>query len=337
MTFLDPWIGIPTPDNDGDLRARSRGLFWYAVDSMGCPHILIPISKETPPSHLFTTRGVTAEIAALDPKGGPRGKWIDITCNDPTNRDAFKLLSLDLNDAIPNLKSSPQDAVINILERWRWFWSSKPDPKPLSGREALGLFAELWFLRHWINEPASVCWWRGPLDDRHDFVHPDLSIEVKATKVRGDSETTHIISNIDQLDNPSTGSLMVFSLTVSPDTLAKYSLTSLVDDIDSWMLDTAYSQMWRERLHQAGWSPIHANRYRDNYRIIQQCLYQVDDDFPRIVRSSFVGGNLPTGVTELTYSINPTYAVKTHLLASEPNRAQELLSPMRDPALYESK
>ena len=335
-TYHDPWLGIAKPTTN-QLSARGSKSVWYAIDDIGCPHLLISVSLIETNQRLFTTRGLTAEITELDPEGGPRGKWIDIACFDPTNREAFALLAKDIVNAITSSTDPARDVVVSILERWRWFWTIKPETQPLSNSEASGLLAELWFFRYWLNYPAAVRWWRGPLGDKHDFVHPDTSIEVKAAQARGDNEVAHIISHIDQLDKPSTGSLMLFSLTVSPDTLSMYSLASLVDEIDNWMLNTTYIQIWRERLHQAGWSPIHANKYRDTYRIVQQCLYRVDDHFPRIVRSSFVGGDLPIGVTELTYSINPTHAVRTHLLASEPNRAQELLSPMRDPALYESK
>lgn len=332
ITYHDPWQGIAKPITN-QLSARGSELVWYAVDDVGCPHLLISVSRIESSQQLFSTRGLTAKITELDPEGGPRGKWIDIACLDPTNREPFALLAKDIVCAIEGLTEPARDLVVSILERWRWFWTSKPDIKPLSNNEAIGLLAELWFFRYWLSSPATVRWWRGPLGDRHDFVHPDISIEVKATQIRGDSEATHIISHIDQLDNPSTGSLMLFSLAVSPDTLSTYSLTSLVDEIDSWMLDTAYIQIWRERIHQAGWSPVHANKYRDTYRIVQQCLYRIDEDFPRIIRSSFVGGDLPVGVTELTYTINPAYVARTHQVSSEPSQVQELLFPMRNPAL----
>lgn len=326
MKDINPWEGITKPLK-GQLSAQGKEIIWYAIDDLGCPHLLISVSPVEPTVHLFNTRGVTAEITELDPEGGPRGKWIDITCVDPTTRDTFALLTRDITDAITKADDPPHTIVVNILERWRWFWSSKPNVKPLSHHEALGLLAELWFFRYWLDSPAAVQCWRGPLGDRHDFVHPDMSIEVKATTVHGEGDITHIITHIDQLDKPSKGILMLFSLALSPDTLAKPSLASIVDVVDNWMLDTSYTQIWRKRLHQAGWSPAHASQYRDTYRIVQEGLYQVDNGFPRIVRSAFINNDLPVGVSGLTYTINTT-AASTHLLASKPAQAQKLLAPM---------
>ena len=329
--FSDPWVGITKPKIGDVLKARRRGPIWYAIDHLECPHILIPTTDtDDAKSQLFVTRGITAEIAELDPEGGPRRNWIDIICLDTSARDKFAMLSKDIADALIQSTGSPRDTVVNILERWRWFWSSRTDAKHLSNDEALGLFAELWFLYYWINEPIAVRWWRGPLGDRHDFVHPSISIEVKAATVSGESDASHIITSIDQLDDPEKGSLVLFSLALSPDTLATNSLTSLVDCLDKWMLNTPYSQMWRKRLHQAGWSPVHANQYQKTYRIIQEVFYRIDRDFPRIVRSKFIDGDLPTGVTDLTYIITPAYVDNTHQIATNPSQAQEILAPLRE-------
>lgn len=326
---IDPWTGITTPMK-GHLTARLRGSLWYAIDSIGCPHILIPAKVDDPVSQLFVTKGVQAEISELDPEGGPRGKWIDITCVDPTNRNAFTLLAKDITDSLEQVIGSPSDIILNILEKWRWFWSSSIDSKPLSEKAALGLFAELWFLYYWIGEQSAVRWWLGSLGDRHDFVHPSISIEVKSSIVSGDSDASHIITHIDQLDFPRKGSLMLFSLALSPDTLATHSLTDLVNRLDEWMLKTPYLQIWRKRLHQAGWSPTHAQQYQKTYRVIKENLYRVDEQFPRIVRSIFVDGDLPIGVTNLTYTVTPAFVDNTHQLASEPSQAIEILAPIRD-------
>ena len=324
----DPWKDITKPQA-GHLTARRGGSIWYAMDDVGCPHILIPIGRDQPTSQLFATRGLTAEVAELAPEGGPRGNWIDVACVDPTTRDSFTLLANEIAEEIRNIQGVPRDTVVNVLERWRWFWSSRTDPKPLSAKAALGLFAELWFLRYWIGQQTAVRWWRGPLGDRHDFVHPDISVEVKAATVSGDSNATHHITHIDQLGDPGTGSLMFFSLAVSLDTLAMYSLTWLVDNVDLWMQNTAYSQLWRGRLLHAGWNPSYADRYLDTYRIVHEDLYRVDEDFPRIIRSALVAGDLPDGVSDLKYSVAPGFVASTHRVASEPDAARDVLAPMR--------
>lgn len=330
IASADPWKGIQK-SKAGHLTARQGGLVWYALDDIGCPHLLIPAGDGASVAELFATRGVTAEIAELDLNHGLRGKWIDVVCVDPATRGPFALLASDIVEGLGRSEGPPHDAVIDVLERWRWFWSSRPNLKPLSDKAALGLFAELWFLRFWIRSPAAVRWWRGPLGDRHDFVHPSISIEVKATTVIGDGAVTHNITHIDQLADPGSGNLMLFSFAATLDELATYSLTALIDDMDSWMRDTAYSQLWRKRLHQAGWSPAHADGYIHTYRVVQERLYRVDQGFPRIVRRSFVGGNPPGGVSDITYRVIPGFVEMTHTIAAEASSAWNILRPLCGP------
>lgn len=322
MSTTDPWDILVTPTERGSLTATpdaATGAIWYALDRDGRRHLLVELPTTEPKANLFATRGVTAIIDQLGPTDGTPGCWIDIACTDPTINDTFTVLAGQLATSL-RTAIDRRATVVATLDRWRWFWSNRPGP--LTGEEALGLFAELWFLHRWLTFPTAVRWWRGPLHDRHDFVHPDVSVEVKATGTRTDGPATHRITHLDQLDDPETGRLYLFSLIAVEDQLATNSLASLVDHLTSIAAGTPEETTWAERLDAARWHPAHTDRYRTPLRVLAEELYVVDDAFPRLTRRTFPGNRTPSGVTDVTYSVDLAVAVATHRISTSPPTTQ---------------
>ena len=327
MTHADPWDRLERAV-PGTLRATpssSNALVWYARDEYGRYHLLIQVDESEPEQELMATKGLTARTTEFSPEGGPPGLWIDVVCADSANNEAFtKLCAEIVASAKSGVGGERREAVMMILQRWRWFWS---DPaSSLSDAAALGLFGELWFLRHWIPVRSAVRWWRGPLGDRHDFVHPQVSVEIKTASERSDGPPRHRITHIDQLGDPETGKLLLFSLVVVPDRLAADSLGSLVDELDTIMRDTPVERLWRDRLSKAGWRSARADRYREPFRILSEALYVVDDAFPRILRRTFPNGEPPRGVDDIGYSIDLSVVADTHRIATSP--PAEVLGPL---------
>jgi hypothetical protein len=54
----------------------------------------------------------------------------------------------------------------------------------------------------------------------------------------------------------------------------------------------------------AGYSPIHDEEYlKFRFRIVDEKLYDVTDEFPRLINESFING-VPSGVGTIEYFIN---------------------------------
>lgn len=326
MSRSDPWAPIAKPAR-GTFNARpdaGSDKIWFALDDQSRRHLLVQLDAAEPTARLITTRGLTATVDQLDPVGGDVGTWIDVACTDTTINDTFSVLASEIASAV-RMSTNRRATVLDILERWLWFWSNRPGP--LSDSEALGLFAELWFLHRWLNFPASLPWWRGPLGDRHDFVHRALSAEVKATAIRSDGPAKHRITHLDQLDDPVSGHLYLFSLVAVPDQLANNSLTQLVEHLTQLVAHTGKETIWSERLEASRWHPAYADRYRQPLRVVSEELYRVDENFPRITRQSFPDGQPPAGVEGVTYSIDLASVAATHRIASRPSPSD--LEPMR--------
>lgn len=322
----DPWSEIATPTR-GNFSARpdpGNRQVWYAVDEAGRRHLLLELdSGADGPARIFTTRGLTATIERLAPAGGDPGPWIEIACTDAAINASFSVLAAEILDALgPGIDT--RSAVLRVLDRWRWFWSNRPGP--LTDTEALGLFAELWFLHRWVDFAIALPHWRGPLGDRHDFVHPEVSVEVKATRVRSDGPAQHRITHLDQLAAPESGQLYLFSLTASSDQLATNSLTRLVEILTAQAADAGIEPLWSERLAAAKWHPSHADRYRDPLRVLSEELYIVDEAFPRLTRNSFAGGSVPSGVDAVTYHVDLAAATRQRVTTVPPSPALRALS-----------
>jgi hypothetical protein len=204
---------------------------------------------------------------------------------------------------LPHRLSDPRTGVLRALERWRSFWSV--DPSGLTREEVLGLFGELWFMTRWMG-PVSrtvVERWQGPSGARHDFQWEMASIEAKAATASSRG-VVHEISSLDQLDDPETGSLYLFSLQVADDVLAANTLPVLIDRIYSDIsADEDAQRIFSERLADARYKPADAERYTRKLRVVREDLYQIDGSFPRLTHSTFSAG-LPAGIQDVSYTLD---------------------------------
>ena len=326
----DPWSSVPRPAA-GLLRAREPSdpnRVWYGWDDQGRRHLLLPVLGDGAATVDFETRGLVAAVRQLHLDEGPDGTWVDISCLDGGSADAFAALGRELDEQLAMRPGEAATVVSDVLERWRRFWLEAASPGVLDAAAEMGLIGELWFFLRWLGAPASVRHWTGPLGDRHDFVTTSVSVEVKAASVRGGELPTHPIAHLDQLADPVHGSLMLFSLGMARDADGDMTLPKLVAEAERLCQGTPHLNTWHERIHAAGWRPPHAELYSRRFRMASQQLYRVDDLFPRLIRTSFNGSQPPAGVSKVRYSITPSIAAATHLIASEPTSAGASLGPL---------
>jgi len=215
----------------------------------------------------------------------------------------FASVADEIIRALQRVPTDPSGQVERCLERWHWFWSL--DPASLSEEAALGLFAELWFLDRWLGAaPDQLVHWTGPTGSRHDFQREEWSVEVKASAGRAAGGPVHTIGSLEQLDEPVTGNLYLFSLQVVEDALATNSLPRLVERIETRLaIEGGGVGTFRELLAKSGYNPAHRDRYERPLRIAAEELYRVAEGFPRLTSATFPSG-LPPGVSAITYALS---------------------------------
>lgn len=233
MTFNDKiWEILESKLPTGDkLTARlalpelSRKLY-AGLDANKQRHLLVPLNEKDEEFNDSQSRGlviVTRDLIVQDSK--PQ-RYIDIICHDNSGHVIFDAIGSEIAKKLD--KSKPQEVITTVFTKWRRFWG-QPPRNLLSHEELVGLFAELWFLYHWliprINKVDAVKMWRGPYSSRHDFEWKEKSVEVKATtNVQG---RVHKIHGIDQLLPPEKGELLFFSLRIREEQGSKDTLPNL--------------------------------------------------------------------------------------------------------------
>lgn len=304
------WAPLSRPRASGDLvgvrvpqMPGKPAIVWLAKDDTDRRHLLVEVSPETPPLNQRGTRGLEVTTRTLRIGDRAPATFVDLACVDPAHQSTFAAVACDIANAIAASPADPRTGVLRALERWRSFWSV--DPSGLTREEVLGLFGELWFMTRWMG-PVSrtvVERWQGPSGARHDFQWRDASVEVKTGLASGDG-LVHKIASIDQLADPETGALYLFSLHVADDALAANTLPILVERVFSETgKDEDASRLFGDKLALAGYNPAHADRYGRKLRITAEQLYHVEGSFPRLTLSSFNSG-LPAGVHGISYFLS---------------------------------
>lgn len=316
--LFELWSSLNPPAGAHELEARelspASGV-WAAIDHQTNEHLLVEV-PESARLEPLATHGMSASVCEHRVKGRDPAKFIDLACLDEAVLETFGAVAAEIaHCATSHGVEERLSEVAAALSRWKWFWSV--DPSSLSRIDAVGLFGELWFLARWARSDVhAVSAWTASDGSRHDFQWDAYSVEVKTTSTSG--ATVHHIDSLEQLEAPERGVLFLFSLRLSRDALARNSLQSLVAGIAA-TLDTRpdiRDEFWR-KLSARGYTPADPRVESVAYRVLEESLFRVDDDFPRLTRASFEAG-LPPSVGAVSYELDVS-ACSAWLVGTSPD------------------
>lgn len=249
------------------------------------------------------SRGIRVASAELVDDRGVARNYVVIECRDATAHELFDVVGADLALAIST--HPPAVAINRVLAKWRRFWAQIPRSL-LSPEAQIGLFAELWFLGHWLvpaaGPVAAVTRWRGPSGSRHDFEWVGRSVEVKGSRV----VRAHVchVNGLDQLEPPDHGDLHLFALRIREEAGAANTLPQLVAESRTLLsTDADALAAFESALLEAGYSATHETDYaQTRWRVVDERLYHVDENFSRLRPNHFPAG-LPPGVSDIGYNL----------------------------------
>jgi len=277
-----------------------------ALDSERQRHILIQLETDDLEYNDHQSRGIQVITRELNVHGQEPSRYIDLLCLDIAGYSGFDLIGSEIITELAKGSKSPSETVHQVLAKWRRFWGQIPQDL-LSRNEITGLIAELrFFLEKMIPQvgPAeAVRRWRGPFGSRHDFEWQGESVEVKATTAsRG--RIFHI-NGIDQLEHPENGKLFFFGVRLREEGGAELTLPRIIETCRNIVSsDDDALDKFESALVRIGYSPQHNDEYeKTRFRIIEEILFEVKDDFPKIGASNFVNG-IPDGIERVEYEIN---------------------------------
>jgi hypothetical protein len=321
------WENLVDPAVKGDLvgepAPESATGAMLAVDGEGRRHLLIPAPAGAEDLSQPPIRGIGVSVDDLRVDDRPVHRYFDVACKDMTMHENFSAVVLEILEGLGDADDVGA-RLDSIFNRWRWFW--KVAPEAMSPETAIGLFGELWFMEFWLDPVGAEVLdvWTGPLGDRHDFKWPQASIEVKTTRVKSDGPARHRISRLDQLEDPESGTLHLFSLRVAIDEIGGHSLNRSIDRLREQLARSPeLIATFEERIGLVGYNPSHAHHYEVPFRVVGEELYRVGDAFPRLTAESFSGG-LPAGVDDVGYTVDLA-ACGNWRMATKPGPESRLL------------
>lgn len=268
------------------------------IDSVGRRHILIPLGPGE--AAKTNTRGRGVQLARLTHEGV---SYLTVFCLIPELHADFTQFGKELVESIEKAPSPAREAS-DALERWRQLFSDAAAGGGLGIEALIGLMGELMTLRALINSglPTSLEAWEGPLNRVHDFRTVGHAIEVKTTLTREGRIVQ--ISNVDQLQPPPDSDLVLRHIRLDHDP-AGFNLEDLVNGVLSAGAD---SDALRTLLLHLDVRMEHLDAYRGHrFREVETRHYDASAvAFPKIVRDSFQGRDLPPGTLHLRYAIDLT-------------------------------
>ena len=318
------WKGLKLPKVGEDISGkRLPGMplempGYAALDRYGYRHLLIRKLSQEDGEINFRTRGLDVSTSKFKIGTSNEATYVDLTCTNLNLNNTFTVVASDLIQSVVTSNKKLEDTIKSVLHKWRDFWSVRGGG--ISLEDTLGLFGEVWFMIRWFPTLDSnvVDMWQVLENAMHDFQSEEASVEVKVNNSRLTSFPTHIISGIDQLDNPESGDLYLFSLQVTEDSISSNTLHNIVREIQHKLEDDyrALSE-FNEKLLERGYTLDDTANPSRGFRILAERLYKVTDGFPRIVRRSFGTTGPPPGTSGIKYALN-TSACERWLVATTP-------------------
>jgi Putative PD-(D/E)XK family member, (DUF4420) len=266
-----------------------------AVDRSGARHLLIPATGEALSDD---DRGSTLAISVRRLGFGTDvTEFVDLACMDVDLQAEFDDVILDVLDAV-SAAELPGAAALASIRRWRRLFRNRL-VRGLSRQARIGLFAELGLLSAMLDiEPTLTAdIWRGPLREPHDFELIARCVEVKA--VASSSEAI-IIHGLRQLDTHGDRPLDLSLVEVVTDPNG----TRLADIIDAVLAKSQAEVDLQRRLELAGWFAASEALDVECFSVGSVLVTPVTVSTPRIVPSSLPGGEVPLGISAVTYELS---------------------------------
>jgi hypothetical protein len=279
------------------------GLIVASKSSSNSPELLIQLSgTSTKQLTGFSIRGASIEVQTLSFDDALRS-WLVISLDPSQSPSPFFALCDFLADSLPKA-GNPEDDLGFLrteISRWQSFWQK--ENVEFTREKQLGLLGELLAIRYTFKSISdAIKSWTGPSGHQHDFTGILNSVEVK-TSARRTGPLTHEISSIEQLQAPASGDLLLLSVRVSSDPIGEISLEDLISDIKS-----KFQMIGTNEIDQIFDLGVAANSYdptsplaKERFTLIDQIVYRVEGDFPRI-SSKIVPGD--DSIFDVKYSID---------------------------------
>jgi len=270
-----------------------------ALDAKQRRHLLLPTRQDMPMEEDKRSAGVHI----IESRWGNEGtRYVDIVCLKPHLNELFDMVVVDILDQIALAPAFPDQVAGRVLARWREL-ISRQMLQHVDLSTIIGLFGELQILRQLTQRTSrAIETWGGPSGAKHDFWIPGrLAIEVKTTT--SESGDMFVVHSLDQLADPSDASKLYLAfLKVKQVESDGETLLELINDLVRFGCSRPHllGQVATLGVTEDVLLTIEDVRFE----LVEQRLYAVDEQFPRLTRHSLVSGHIPNGVFNVQYQVD---------------------------------
>ena len=278
--------------------ATAEGDILLAVDDAGLPHVLFPLRHDAPDFADRRSAGVHLVVRDLE-HDGCSARYLDLSARRLHLIRVFGYLADEASASAISTGDSLA-ACRGALARWREL-IDRDAPGVVSAEALRGLFAELWVFRSGLAlDPGFAAAWRGHSGHPHDFYRRAVALEVKSTVSLG--SWSFRIHGLAQLEPPAQAELYLVALRLILDDASGQAITTVVQDILDAGIDRIQlmSALANVGYHQSD-EPHYAAQ---KFVVAAERTWRVSGAFPRLVRDNLEGRSVPSGVSDLHYSID---------------------------------
>ena len=288
--ILSNWRGLPNGRAVEIRDLADAGYLSWAIKTSDEFGVAMPVTPNKEISEYFAgAHYYTGKIILNDER---EQQVLMLTTSKTEVEEQFASLCAELLS--PGENGELRHEIMNDPAIWWMQWKDLLGNKNVDMRvyDTLG---ELWTLAY-LAKQGEQPEWNGPNGATYDIDCDGYFTEVKSTTSRNKRQIT--LSNLFQLDPPN-GQKLFLVLCQFESALTGMSINSLVDDLET----LGYSKVaLNDKLGKLGLEKGKTARSK-KYILHAATRYTVDEKFPAIRESSFIGGSLPEGVMSLTYTV----------------------------------
>ena len=217
--------------------------------------------------------------------------YIALACCDEGFRNEFAHFAVDF--LLPGDNGENRRLLLESPITWWEGWIGMLGNR-IGQRQCYDTIAEMMALEELFNVDATTKWTASQAGS-HDIESDSLSFEVKSTVKK--SETTVTISSQFQLASVKPLQLWYYRMEASEHGLS-------INDMKRALVAVGYDESLIEsQLCKRGFMPGNSSRDR-KFVLLEKRKFNVDDDFPRIVESSFKNDIYPKNIIKILYTID---------------------------------
>jgi hypothetical protein len=241
-----------------------------------------------------------------------QGVSIELLQYPDFNEITFILLDNELDEVfalfVENIYESIKDLLnenliinqtIDSIAKWKKLFD-KIKSTLLTEEKQKGLVGELLFINESLTQGVTneviISNWFGPDYYNKDFIIENKGFEIKTTT---QDRPTIKISSEQQLDKQDLDLLYLIQYVLEIIKTNGFTLPELVNKIrENLSMNYILKTMFEEKIIQTGYLDDDAIKYDSKYKLVEKCIYLVNEDFPKITKST-----LPKGIFNSVYNI----------------------------------